>query len=165
MGSPAVFSQTRAGFRGQEFLILKFRTMTSERSAAGELLKDSDRLTPFGIWLRSTSLDELPELFNILKGDMSLVGPRPLLLEYTSRYSTRQLRRLEVLPGLSGWAQINGRNALSWEKRLEMDVWYVENRSIFLDVKILFLTLFRVFGRVGINCADSATMEEFRGND
>jgi len=163
LGSPILFHQERAGLRGRPFKLLKFRTMTDERDVEGRTLPDSARLTPFGRFLRSTSLDELPELWNVLKGDMSLVGPRPLLMEYLPLYSPRQSRRHEVKPGLTGWAQVNGRNALTWEDRLEMDVWYVENRSWLLDLKIIWKTIGIVLHREGISQQGSATMEKFQG--
>jgi len=134
LGSPVLFKQVRAGYQGKPFVLYKFRTMTNACDSAGNLLSDEERLTPFGKWLRSTSLDELPELWNVLKGDMSLVGPRPLLMEYLDRYTPEQARRHEVKPGITGWAQINGRNELPWEKRLALDVWYVDNRSFRLDI-------------------------------
>ncbi|AFT69997.1 Sugar transferase, putative [Alloalcanivorax dieselolei B5] len=145
--------------------MVKFRTMTDERDENGELLPDDVRLTKFGAFLRSTSLDELPELINVLKGDMSLVGPRPLLMEYLPLYSERQYRRHEVRPGITGWAQINGRNALSWDEKFELDVWYVENRSLWLDIKILFLTVLKVVKRDGISHGGEATMPKFTGSD
>ena len=141
---------------------MKFRTMTDERNAAGNLLPDASRLTPFGRWLRSSSLDELPELFNVLKGEMSLVGPRPLLVQYLERYTPEQRRRHEVTPGLTGWAQINGRNALSWDEKFQLDVWYVRNRSLWLDGRILVRTAWQVVSRQGISAAGDATMPEFR---
>jgi len=165
LGTPIFFRQTRIGLNGKPFQIVKFRTMTDQRNEAGELCPDSVRLTRFGKFLRSTSLDELPELYNILRGEMSLVGPRPLLPEYLPLYNARQARRHEVRPGLTGWAQINGRNALDWKDRLEMDVWYVENRSLLLDLKIIFKTGLTVLRREGISSAESVTMAPFRGND
>jgi sugar transferase EpsL len=164
IGTPILFRQQRPGLRGKPFLLLKFRTMTDERDAAGNLLPDSDRLTPFGKWLRAASLDELPGIINILRGEMSFVGPRPLLMQYLPLYSSRQARRHEVPPGITGWAQINGRNAISWEEKFELDLWYVENRSLWLDLKILLLTFARVFQRHGINAPGSATMPEFNGS-
>ncbi len=145
--------------------MIKFRTMTDERDADGELLPDRERLTAFGQFLRSTSLDELPELWNVFKGDMSLVGPRPLLMEYLPLYSDRQARRHEVRPGITGWAQINGRNALSWEEKFELDVWYVENQTLWLDIKILFLTVWKVVKRDGISQDGEATMSRFTGSN
>ena len=144
--------------------MLKFRTMTDERDAGGVLKPDSERLTDFGRWLRATSLDELPELWNVLKGDMSLVGPRPLLMQYLPLYSPRQARRHEVRPGITGWAQVNGRNALTWPQKFELDVWYVENRSLWLDIRILWLTVRSVLRRDGISAAGAATMPAFTGN-
>lgn len=164
LGGPIFFRQTRPGMNCQPFEMIKFRTMTDERDADGELLPDSERLTSFGQFLRSTSLDELPELWNVLKGDMSLVGPRPLLMEYLPLYSDRQARRHEVRPGVTGWAQINGRNALSWEEKFELDVWYVENRTLWLDIKILFLTVWQVVKRDGISQDGEATMSKFTGD-
>ena len=163
MGPPALFTQPRAGREGRPFVLYKFRSMTDARDAAGELLPDGERLTPFGQFLRRTSLDELPQLWNVLKGDMSLVGPRPLLLQYVPLYSDRQRRRLEVRPGVTGWAQINGRNALSWPEKFELDVWYVEHRSFWLDVKILFMTVKKILAREGISAPGEATMPPFRG--
>lgn len=163
LGAPAIFSQKRPGLRGEVFTILKFRTMTGECSAQGELLTDAERLTPFGRQLRATSLDELPELWNVLKGDMSLVGPRPLLVRYLKRYSPEQARRHEVRPGLTGWAQIHGRNEQSWEERLRMDVWYVDHRSLWLDLKILAATVRLVIRREGVAEHGEATRAEFRG--
>lgn len=165
LGTPILFRQTRIGRDGKPFRIVKFRTMTDQRNEAGELCPDDVRLTSFGKFLRSTSLDELPELYNILRGDMSLVGPRPLLPEYLPLYNARQAKRHEVRPGLTGWAQINGRNALDWKDRFEMDVWYVENRSLLLDLKIVCKTALTVVRRDGISSAESATMTPFRGND
>lgn len=164
LGSPVLFRQERPGRDGKLFVMMKFRTMTNPRDSAGELLPDAERLTAFGKWLRTTSLDELPELINVIRGEMSLVGPRPLLTQYLRLYSERQARRHEVLPGITGWAQINGRNALSWPEKLELDVWYVENQSWWLDVKILGLTFLRVFQRSGINAPGSETMPEFTGS-
>jgi sugar transferase EpsL len=164
LGAPIFFIQTRPGLRGKPFNMVKFRTMIDVLDAAGNLLPDSERLTVFGKFLRSTSLDELPELWNVLKGDMSLVGPRPLLMEYLPLYTPEQARRHEVRPGITGWAQVNGRNALSWEEKFKLDIWYVDNQSFWLDVKILFLTVKKVLMRDGINQEGSATMEKFRGN-
>jgi len=164
LGSPAFFIQQRPGLQGKPFKMVKFRTMTRERDSAGNLLPDEDRLTAFGRFLRSSSVDELPELLNVLKGDMSLVGPRPLLMEYLPQYSERQYRRHEVRPGITGWAQVNGRNTLSWEEKFELDVWYVENKSLWLDVKIIFLTVWKVFRRDGISHGDEATMPRFEGS-
>jgi len=163
-GSPVYFRQVRPGMQGKPFEMIKFRTMTDKRDSKGTLLCDSQRLTRLGSFLRSTSLDELPELWNVLKGDMSLVGPRPLLMEYLPLYTERQARRNQVRPGVTGWAQINGRNTLSWEEKFELDVWYVENRSIWLDIKILFLTVWKVFKRDGISQEGEATMSRFEGS-
>lgn len=164
LGSPIFFTQDRVGKDGKIFKMMKFRSMVNSKDKNGELLTDGKRLTPLGRVLRSTSIDELPELINVIKGDMSLVGPRPLLVEYITRYSKRQFKRHDVLPGLSGWAQINGRNIISWEKKFELDVWYVENWSILLDVKIILMTISKVFKKSDINQNDDITMEEFMGN-
>ena len=164
LGSPVFFTQVRPGMHGKPFKMVKFRSMTSERGADGELLPDAVRLTPFGRFLRSTSLDELPELWNVLKGDMSLVGPRPLLVEYLPLYSPEQARRHEVRPGITGWAQVNGRNALDWEAKFKLDVWYVDHRSLWLDIKILWLTVKKVLVREGISAAGEATMGKFTGS-
>ena len=163
LGSPVFFRRPRPGFKGRPFTILKFRTMTDARDPAGNLLPDAGRLTAFGHWLRRTSLDELPELFNVVKGDMSLVGPRPLLMEYLPRYTTEQARRHEVKPGITGWAQVNGRNVISWEEKFKLDVWYVDHYSLWLDLKILALTVIQVFQRKGINATGHATMPAFMG--
>lgn len=163
MGSPVLFRQERPGRYGRPFMLYKFRTMRVEDTASGPS-SDAQRLTPLGAGLRRTSLDELPQLFNVLRGDMSLVGPRPLLVEYLPLYSARQARRHEVLPGITGWAQVNGRNTASWPERFELDVWYVDHRSIGLDLKILWLTLARVFSGAGVSQPGQATMEKFRGN-
>ncbi len=162
LGSPVFFRQKRPGRGEAIFELIKFRTMTDARDAHGELLPDAVRLTPFGKWLRGTSLDELPELINVLRGEMSLVGPRPLLVQYLERYSSEQKRRHEVPPGLTGWAQINGRNALSWEDKFKLDVWYVDHRSLGLDLRILFRTVWQVVSRQGISAPGDATMPEFR---
>ena len=164
LGSPILFRQVRPGLHGQPFKMMKFRTMTDERNSQGELLPDAQRLTSFGKFLRSSSLDELPELLNVLKGDMSLVGPRPLLMEYLPLYSAEQSRRHHVKPGITGWAQINGRNAISWEQKFALDVWYVDNQSVLLDIKILCLTVWKVFKREGISAAGEATMSKFTGS-
>jgi lipopolysaccharide/colanic/teichoic acid biosynthesis glycosyltransferase len=164
LGSPVFYRQIRPGHQAIPFSILKFRSMTLQRDSVGQLLPDEQRLTPFGRWLRATSLDELPELWNVLKGEMSLVGPRPLLMQYLPLYSPRQARRHEVKPGITGWAQINGRNALSWEEKFELDIWYVEHQSLWLDLKILALTVAKVFTREGINTPGSATAPFFTGN-
>jgi len=164
LGSPILFRQIRPGLHGQPFKMMKFRTMTDERDNQGELLPDAQRLTAFGKFLRSSSLDELPELLNVLKGDMSLVGPRPLLMEYLPLYSAEQSRRHQAKPGITGWAQINGRNAISWEQKFALDVWYVDNQSVLLDIKILCLTVWKVFKREGISAAGEATTAKFTGN-
>lgn len=164
LGSPVIFKQRRPGLNEKIFTLYKFRTMTDERNENGELLPDSERLTKFGKFLRSTSLDELPELFNILKGDMSIIGPRPLLEQYLTLYNDYQKRRHEVRPGLSGLAQINGRNTISWEERFDLDVEYVDNVSFLLDIKIILLTIKKVIIREGINSENAATMEPFKGN-
>ena len=164
LGSPVLFRQQRPGLYGKPFTIYKFRTMTDARDAQGNLLPDAERLTPFGRFLRSTSLDELPELFNVLKGDMSLVGPRPLLMRYLERYTPEQMRRHEVKPGITGWAQVNGRNAISWEQRFTLDVWYVDHQSLGLDLRIIALTVWAVLKRADINQPGRATIEEFMGS-
>ena len=164
-GAPVFFRQTRPGLHGRPFKMVKFRTMTDERGADGNLLPDEQRLTGFGKFMRSTSLDELPELWNVLKGEMSLVGPRPLLMEYLPLYTPEQARRHEVRPGITGWAQVNGRNALSWEEKFKLDVWYVDNCSLWLDMKILWLTAGKVLKRDGISQEGSVTMEKFRGSN
>lgn len=163
-GTPVLFRQIRPGRYGRPFTMYKFRTMTDERDADGNLLPDAERLTGFGMFMRSTSLDELPELFNVLKGDMSLVGPRPLLMEYLPLYSAEQARRHELRPGITGWAQVNGRNTLSWEEKFKLDVWYVDNRSLQLDIKILFLTIIKTIRRDGISAEGEATMPRFEGS-
>lgn len=165
LGSPVFFKQIRPGLGGQPFEMVKFRTMRNAVDSSGEPLPDKDRLTKFGMFLRSSSLDELPELWNVLKGDMSLVGPRPLLMEYLPLYSRWQARRHEVRPGVTGWAQVNGRNALSWDQKFKLDVWYVENHSLILDMRILILTVKKVFAREGINSAGDATMPKFKGSE
>lgn len=164
LGRPVLFSQVRPGLNGKPFRMVKFRSMTDARDASGDLRPDAERLTAFGRWLRSTSLDELPEIWNILKGDMSWVGPRPLLMSYLPLYNERQRRRHEVRPGITGWAQINGRNAVDWPERFELDVWYVEHRSLLLDIRILFATIHKVVRRDGISAAGEATMTAFAGN-
>lgn len=164
LGAPVLFVQDRPGWRGRIFRIIKFRTMTDNRAPNGLPLTDADRLTPFGRWLRASSLDELPELYNVLKGDMSFVGPRPLLVEYLPLYSPEQARRHEVRPGITGWSQVNGRNAVTWEQRLAMDVWYVDHRSLWLDLRILLMTAGMVIRREGISQEGQATMERFRGS-
>lgn len=164
MGRPILFRQRRPGLDEKPFFMLKFRTMRDANDASGKPLSDAQRLTPFGRWLRSTSLDELPELWNVLKGELSLVGPRPLLMEYLPRYSAEQRRRHEVRPGLTGWAQVNGRNAVDWEERFKLDVWYVDNRSFWLDLKILAMTVGLVLARKGVNAEGEATMHKFTGD-
>ena len=163
LGSPVLFRQARPGLHGRAFEMIKFRSMRDALDATGHPLPDSERMTPFGSFLRSSSLDELPELWNVLKGDMSLVGPRPLLMEYLPLYTAEQYRRHEVRPGVTGWAQINGRNALSWEEKFKLDVWYVDNRSLWLDLKIIFLTVKKVLMRDGINADGEVTMPKFTG--
>ncbi|KAF1082706.1 MAG: Lipid carrier : UDP-N-acetylgalactosaminyltransferase [Candidatus Rifleibacterium amylolyticum] len=165
LGKPVMFRQIRPGLRGCPFEMYKFRTMRDARDSQGCLLPDEQRMTSLGQFLRSTSIDELPELINVLKGDMSLVGPRPLLMEYLPLYSDEQKRRHDVRPGITGWAQINGRNAISWQKKFELDVWYVDNQSFWLDLKILFLTFWKVVRRSDINQAGQATVEPFNGNN
>jgi lipopolysaccharide/colanic/teichoic acid biosynthesis glycosyltransferase len=164
-GSPVIFTQKRPGFKGTPFHIYKFRTMTDARDENGAPLPDADRLTRLGRFLRSSSLDELPELFNVLRGEMSLVGPRPLLMQYLERYSPEQARRHDALPGITGWAQINGRNALTWDDKFRLDVWYVDNWSLWLDIKIIFLTVWKVLKREGISQPGHATAEEFKGSE
>ncbi len=165
MGSPIMFTQKRAGIHGKPFLLYKFRTMSDEKDSNGELLPDEKRLTRFGILLRNLSLDELPQLLNVLKGDMSLVGPRPLLLQYVPLYSARQKLRLNVKPGLTGWAQIHGRNNLTWHEKFELDVWYVENQNFWLDLRILLMTAQKVFSREDVNFAGEATTHAFTGDN
>ncbi|QYE97360.1 sugar transferase [Paraclostridium sordellii] len=165
LGSPIFFTQDRLGKDGKVFKMIKFRTMLDATDKWGEPLPDEDRLTPFGKALRSTSLDELPELVNVLKGDMSLVGPRPLLVEYLPLYSKEQMRRHEALPGITGWAQINGRNNISWAEKFKLDVWYVDNQSLLIDIKVLFLTIYKVVKRYDINQEGEATVEDFNGNN
>lgn len=165
LGSPVLFRQVRPGMNSKPFEMIKFRTMTDQVGSDGFLLPDAERLTLFGRWLRATSLDELPELWNVLKGDMSLVGPRPLLMEYLPRYSREQARRHEVRPGVTGWAQVNGRNTLSWEDKFKLDVWYVDHQSLWLDIKILWMTLKKVIVREGISAPGDATMPLFKGNN
>lgn len=165
LGAPVLFRQIRPGFKGRPFTLYKFRTMTDERDASGELLPDEQRLTGLGRFLRSFSLDDLPNALNVLRGEMSVVGPRPLLMEYLERYSPEQSRRHDVLPGITGWAQVNGRNALTWEDKFRLDVWYVDHWSLALDVRILALTAWKVLRREGISQPGFATAEEFRGSD
>ncbi|MCY9160623.1 sugar transferase [Bacillus atrophaeus] len=164
IGSPVFFTQVRPGLNGKPFALYKFRTMTDERDKEGNLLPDEVRLTKTGKLIRKLSIDELPQLWNVIKGDLSLVGPRPLLMEYLPLYTNKQSRRHEVKPGITGWAQVNGRNAISWEKKFELDVWYVDHRSFFLDLKILFLTVRKVLISEGIHQSDHATSERFRGS-
>jgi lipopolysaccharide/colanic/teichoic acid biosynthesis glycosyltransferase len=164
LGSPIIFSQTRPGIHGQPFKMYKFRSMLDSVDTYGQQLPDEQRLTNFGKLLRSTSLDELPGLISVLKGDMSLVGPRPLLMEYLPLYSKEQGRRHDVRPGITGWAQVNGRNALTWEDKFKLDIWYVDNRCFLLDLKILILTLITVFRRTGISSSSHVTMEKFKGS-
>lgn len=165
MGAPVIFRQARPGLRGKPFCMLKFRTMRDAFDAEGQPLPDEQRITALGKLLRSTSLDELPELWNVLKGDMSLVGPRPLLMEYLPLYSAEQARRHEVRPGITGWAQVNGRNSLSWDEKFRLDVWYVDNQSLWLDIRILFMTIRKVFAREGISAKGEVTMSRFSGPD
>lgn len=164
LGSPILFRQIRPGLHAKPFMMIKFRTMTGDLDVNGDLLPDSERLSMFGQFLRSSSLDELPELWNVVKGDMSLVGPRPLLKEYVTLYSREQARRHKVRPGLSGWAQVNGRNAISWEEKFKLDVWYVDNQSILLDIKVIVLTLKKILARDGISADGEATAKYFKGN-
>lgn len=164
MGWPVVFRQLRPGLKGRPFFVLKFRTMTNQAAAKGQLLPDELRLTKIGNFLRRLSLDELPQLFNVLTGELSLIGPRPLLMEYLPLYNLEQARRHEVKPGITGWAQVNGRNAISWEDKFRLDVWYVDNRSFWLDIKILWMTLVKVFRQEGISQEAHATAEKFRGS-
>ena len=163
LGTPVIFSQVRPGMNGEPFRMFKFRTMRNAVDTDGNPLSDSERITRVGAFLRATSLDELPELWNVLKGDMSLVGPRPLLMEYLDLYTPEQARRHEVRPGVTGWAQVNGRNSISWEEKFKLDVWYVDNRSLWLDVKILLMTIKKVFIREGISAQGEATMSKFEG--
>jgi sugar transferase EpsL len=165
LGTPVVFKQLRPGYKGKPFKIYKFRTMLEAFDAQGKALPDSERLTPFGKFLRSSSLDELPELWNVFKGEMSLVGPRPLRMDYLPRYNPEQARRHDVMPGVTGWAQINGRNAISWDEKFKLDVWYVDHQSLVLDIKILWLTVLKVFKRDGISAAGHATMPDFMGSE
>ena len=163
LGTPIIFKQQRPGFKGRPFIIYKFRSMVDRLTSDGDLVKDGERLTRFGRLLRALSLDELPELFNILRGEMSFVGPRPLLMEYLPLYSTEQARRHEVIPGLTGWAQVNGRNAIDWPTRFKMDVWYVDHWSFWLDVRIIYLTIWKVISREGVNQEGQSTVEYFKG--
>ncbi|MBU1196125.1 MAG: sugar transferase [Proteobacteria bacterium] len=164
LGSPVLFRQTRPGIHGIPFVLYKFRSMTEEKDAQGQFLPDEQRFSRFSRLLRQSSLDELPELFNVIKGDMSLVGPRPLLMKYLDLYSPEQARRHEVTPGITGWAQVNGRNLLSWEDRFKLDVWYVDNKNIWLDIKILLRTVLQVYKQEGVNQKDHVTVQEFTGN-
>lgn len=165
MGAPVIFKQLRPGYKGRPFYLYKFRTMTNAAGPKGELLSDDQRLTPLGRFLRRFSLDELPQLINVIKGDLSIVGPRPLLMAYLDRYSSEQARRHDAKPGITGWAQVNGRNALTWEEKFALDTWYVDNRSFGLDLKIIWMTLVNVLRAEGISQEGSATMEEFKGNN
>ena len=164
LGSPVIFVQSRPGKNGQIFKIMKFRTMLNNKDNNGKLLPDENRLTKFGIWLRNSSLDELPELLNVLKGDMSIVGPRPLLIEYLPLYSDHQARRHEILPGITGWAQVNGRNSLTWDEKFNYDIWYVDNHNISLDIKIIFKTFSKVLNKSGIDDDVGIGQEKFKGN-
>jgi lipopolysaccharide/colanic/teichoic acid biosynthesis glycosyltransferase len=164
-GLPLFFCQERPGLGGRVFKLCKFRTMRAEHNSSGELLPDSNRITGFGKFLRRTSLDELPELFNVIKGEMSLVGPRPLLVQYLARYSQEQAHRHDVLPGITGWAQINGRNAITWDEKFRLDVWYVDHWSFWLDIRIIFITIWKVISGEGISQPGRATMDEFMGNE
>jgi lipopolysaccharide/colanic/teichoic acid biosynthesis glycosyltransferase len=163
LGGPVLFTQVRPGLHGKPFSMVKFRTMTDERDPGGALLPDAQRITPFGRFLRASSLDEVPELWNVLKGDMSLVGPRPLLIEYMPLYTLEQSRRFDVRPGITGWAQVNGRNAISWDEKFALDVWYVDHRNLLLDMRILLMTVKKVLVRDGISSAGEATMPKFTG--
>jgi sugar transferase EpsL len=164
LGTPILFRQQRPGYKGRPFITYKFRTMTNRCGPEGKLLPDAERLTPLGRFLRSTSLDDLPQLWNVLRGEMSLVGPRPLLMRYLERYTPEQMRRHDVLPGITGWAQIHGRNILDWEEKFRLDVWYVDHQSFWLDIRILFLTPWKVFKREGISQPGHVTAEEFKGD-
>ncbi len=164
LGYPIIFTQDRPGKEGKIFKIMKFRTMQNNKYKNSKMLSDEERITKFGAWLRSVSLDELPSLFNVLRGDMSIVGPRPLLVEYLHLYSDYQSRRHEVLPGMTGWAQINGRNSLSWQEKFNLDVWYVDHKSFWLDLKIIFMTFSKVFRRIGINDNKGIGQRKFKGN-
>ncbi|WP_220492531.1 sugar transferase [Pseudoalteromonas sp. SR41-7] len=165
LGSPILFTQDRPGLNGKVFKMMKFRSMLDAKDKHGNLLPDNERMTKFGAFLRSTSLDELPGLFNVIKGDMSLVGPRPLLVQYLPLYSSEQAKRHNVRPGITGWAQVNGRNAISWDEKFKLDVWYVENQSFLLDIKILLLTVKKVFVREGISADGHVTIEPFKGSN
>lgn len=163
LGRPVLFRQERPGFKERPFLLYKFRTMLDTRDASGALLSDADRLPPFGVFLRRTSLDELPQLWNVVRGDMSLVGPRPLMMRYIGRYSPEQSRRHDAMPGITGWAQINGRNDIAWERKFELDVWYVDHISLWLDLKIIWLTFIKIVRGAGVSASGHATMPEFEG--
>lgn len=163
LGFPILFRQQRPGLHGKPFSLIKFRTMTNNRNSLKHFLSDAERLAPFGQFLRNTSMDELPELFNVLKGEMSLVGPRPLLMQYLERYTPEQMRRHEVKPGITGWAQVNGRNAIAWEQKFSLDVWYVDHQSLWLDLKIIAITVWKILKREGINQPGQTTAEEFMG--
>ena len=165
MGRPVLFKQRRPGLYGQPFILYKFRTMTDEKDEHGQLLSDTERLTSFGIFMRSLSLDELPQLINVIKGDLSLVGPRPLLMDYLVLYNEKQKKRHTVKPGITGWAQVNGRNSLTWEEKFDMDVWYAENRTFLTDLKIIFMTVKKVIEREGITEEGESTATAFEGND
>ena len=165
IGSPVLFKQQRPGLNGKPFNMIKFRTMRDAYDKDGNPLQDNERMTFFGTKLRNMSLDELPELWNVLRGDMSLVGPRPLLMQYLSLYNTKQMRRHEVRPGITGWAQVNGRNSISWQEKFDLDVWYIDNHSLLLDLKILLLTIQKAYKRDGISAEGHVTVEPFRGND
>lgn len=165
LGSPVLFWHERPGKDGKPFRMVKFRSMTEARDAAGNLLPDNERLTPFGRFLRASTLDEFPEMWNVLRGEMSVVGPRPLMMRYLPRYNAFQRRRMEVKPGVTGWAQINGRNAIDWDQKFALDVWYVDNRSMWLDLRIIYRTFFKVFARSGISHSGDATMPEFMGDE
>ena len=165
LGTPVIFSQVRTGRRGRPFLIRKFRTMTEDRDASGDLVGDEGRLTSLGGFFRSTSIDELPELWNVLTGDMTLVGPRPLLVEYLARYSTEQFRRHELRPGITGWAQVNGRNSITWDDKFALDIWYIDNRTFWLDLRILYRSVKKVLRRDGISHSGDVTMPKFRGSN
>ena len=164
MGTPIFFTQERPGKNGKIFKIIKFRTMLNEKDSSGEMLPDEQRLTKFGIWLRNSSLDELPELLNVLKGDMSIVGPRPLLIQYLPLYSKFQARRHEVLPGITGWAQINGRNSITWDEKFSLDVWYVDNHNLIIDIKIIIKTFLKVINKTGIDDDHGVGQDKFKGN-
>lgn len=164
-GKPVIFKQKRIGLHNRSFTIFKFRTMTNGKDSFGDLLPDGQRITRFGRFLRHSSLDELPELFNVFRGDMSLVGPRPLLVEYLDHYTQEQIRRHNVLPGITGWAQVNGRNAISWQQKFDLDIWYIDNWTLLLDVKILFMTIWQVLNRKNIKASDHATMPKFSSSE